>query len=211
MVIRGTRNGISNPVLNLRDRSGFYLQDLTLRNDFNYGMADKNSGQAVAVYGGNKTIMKPVLTKEQAECLTIINVLGGTDGWLPTDYTILPEAPAATVEDGKIVWTADPQVRTTVIFKDGKYVADTTDSSYAPAEAGTYVLRSAGDMGGLSVKGTEVTVSESGLNDITAGSTLLSAEYYNLQGMRVTPDYKGFVIKVEIFADGTCRISKVRL
>lgn len=366
VVIRGIRNGISSPVLNLRDRSGFYLQDLTLRNDFNYGMADKNSGQAVAVYGGNKTIMKnvrmlgnqdtqvtgdrayfdaceihgtvdficgggdnfydrcdlvledrggnviaapntdaqhkygyvfsnctikavegakevidgsyhlgrpwqneprisyvntrmevlpaeagwtsmgnlpthfyeygstdkegkeidlsvrrnsptstntyvPVLTKEQAERLTVINVLGGTDGWLPTDYTTLPEAPAATVEDGKIVWTADPQVRTTVIFKDGKYVADTPDSSYAPAEAGTYVLRSAGDMGGLSVKGTEVTVSESGLSDITVGSAILSTEYYNLQGIRVTPDYKGFVIKVETFADGTCRTSKIRL
>lgn len=61
VVIRGVRNGISNPILNLRDRSGFYLQDLTLRNDFNYGQEDKNSGQAVAVYGGNKTIMKNVL------------------------------------------------------------------------------------------------------------------------------------------------------
>lgn len=59
VMLHGLRDGISNPVLNLRDRSGFYLQDLTVRNDYDYG-ASELKGVAVAIYGGNKTIMKNV-------------------------------------------------------------------------------------------------------------------------------------------------------
>lgn len=59
VIVHGNRTGISNPVLNLRDRTGFYLQDLTVRNDLDYG-ANEFKGVGVAVYGGNKTIMKNV-------------------------------------------------------------------------------------------------------------------------------------------------------
>lgn len=59
VMLHGLRDGISNPVLNLRDRTGFYLQDLTVRNDYDYG-ADELKGVAVAVYGGNKTAMRNV-------------------------------------------------------------------------------------------------------------------------------------------------------
>lgn len=364
VVIRGTRNGISNPVLNLRDRSGFYLQDLTLRNDFNYGMADKNSGQAVAVYGGNKTIMKnvlmlgnqdtqvtgerayfdrceiygtvdficgggdnfydrcdlvledrdgnviaapnsaaslrwgyvfsnctisavdgakevtdgsyhlgrpwqneprihyintrmnvlpapagwtsmgtlpthfyefgstdkdgklidlserknsptstntytPVLSAEEAARFTVINVLGGTDGWLPSDYTSLPEPPATSVADGKISWTADPQVRTTVIFKDGKYLTNTAETSFTPEGEGVYTLRSANDMGGLSVKAAEVNFTNSAISEITADGEIVKTEYLNLQGIRVGENYRGVAIKVVTFSDGKCEATKV--
>lgn len=59
VVIRGTSTGISNPVLNLRHWQGYYLQDLTVRNDFDYGTGSFN-GVSVAIYGGDKTIMKNV-------------------------------------------------------------------------------------------------------------------------------------------------------
>ena len=59
VIIRGYSTGISNPVLNLRYGQGFYLQDLTVQNDFDYGTGSFN-GVAVAIYGGNKTIMKNV-------------------------------------------------------------------------------------------------------------------------------------------------------
>lgn len=59
VVLHGNRDGISNPILNLRDRTGFYLQDLTVRNDKNYGQEEKG-GVAVAIYGGDKTVMKNV-------------------------------------------------------------------------------------------------------------------------------------------------------
>lgn len=59
VIIHGKTDGISNPVLNLRDRTGFYLQDLTVRNDYDYGL-EVLKGVAVAIYGGDKTIMKNV-------------------------------------------------------------------------------------------------------------------------------------------------------
>ncbi|MGM9825201.1 MAG: pectinesterase family protein [Paludibacteraceae bacterium] len=60
VILYGETDGISNPVLNLRDRSGFYLQDLTVKNTHDYGNGLFNGGVAVAIYGGDKTIMKNV-------------------------------------------------------------------------------------------------------------------------------------------------------
>lgn len=59
VILYGETDGISYPVLNLRDRTGFYLQDLTVRNDYDYGQ-EVLKGVAVAIYGGDKTIMKNV-------------------------------------------------------------------------------------------------------------------------------------------------------
>lgn len=352
VVIRGTRNGISNPVLNLRDRSGFYLQDLTLQNDFNWRMDNKNTGQAVAVYGGNKTIMKnvrmhsnqdtqvtgersyfdkceihgtvdficgggdnfydqcdiiiedrggnviaapnsvptlkwgyvfsnctisavegakeaidgsynlgrpwqnepriayintkmnilpdangwtgmstltthfyeygsvdkngkaidlsvrgnsststnkytPVLTKEQADAHTIYNVMAtSTDGWLPTDYTSLTSAPKnIKVEEGRISWDNDDQVRAYVIFKNDKYVANTTENHYCPEETGTYTIRTANDMGGLSTESAEVNVTATGIQHVTVSDNLNPAnDWYNLNGQRIATPKRGVFI-----------------
>lgn len=60
VIIHGSSTGISNPVLNLRYWQGFYLQDLTVKNTHDYGNGQFNGGVAVAVYGGDKTIMKNV-------------------------------------------------------------------------------------------------------------------------------------------------------
>lgn len=60
VLLYGETDGISNPVLNLRDRSGFYLQDLTVKNTRDYGNGLFNGGVAVAICGGDKTIMKNV-------------------------------------------------------------------------------------------------------------------------------------------------------
>jgi len=344
VTIRGVRDGISNPILNLRDREGFYLQDMTLQNDHDFGT---NEGviQAVAVYGGNKTIMKnirmngnqdtqvtgerayfdrceihgmvdficgggnnfydqcdlvienrggcviaapnnspewgyvfsgctikaadnaplatdgsyylgrpwqpvpriyyintrmellpadagwtsmgtmethfyeygstdrdgnlldlsvrrnsptstntyvPTITADEAKRFTVINVLGGTDGWLPTDYTVLPAAPKATLNGSLISWNDDDQVRCWVIFKDGKYVANTTNNSYLAPEEGVYTIRSANEMGGLSTDEARVPI---GATAISAPSdSAAEAPAYNLSGQRVSPAYRGMVI-----------------
>ena len=60
VIIHGYSTGISNPVLNLRYGQGFYLQDLTVKNTRDYGNGLFNGGVAVAIYGGDKTIMKNV-------------------------------------------------------------------------------------------------------------------------------------------------------
>ncbi len=304
VVIHGTSDGISNPVLNLRYWQGFYLQDLTVRNDKNYGLENKN-GVAVAIYGGDKTIMKnvrmqsnqdtqvtgdrayfedckihgtvdficgggdnfyyhtdlilenrggnvivapstsasnkwgyvfqectikgvddaaattnagsfylgrpwqneprsyflnttmnvlpnndgwatmgtlpthfyeynsmdsnsgaldlsvrknsptstneytPVLTSGEAAKYTLENVLGGTDSWLPTDYTYETAAPVVSASGNTISWNAVDDARCYVIFKDGEYLANQTGTSYDITSAGVYTVRAANEMGGL--------------------------------------------------------------
>ena len=305
VIIRGQRSGISNPTVNLRDRTGFYLQDLTLLNDLNYylPLQDKestNGGVAVAVYGGDKTVMKnvlllgtqdtqvtghrayfedceihgtvdficgggdnfyyntnlvvhrssavitapstssalkwgyvfqqctidgangnsdagyglgrpwqdtprcyylnttmnvlpndngwngmgnlptyfyeynsmnadgsaidlsdrgnsetstnhytPVLTDAEAQKFTIENVLGGTDSWLPTDFTNEVAAPTVSLSGSTLSWTAVDDARCYVIFKDGKYLANQTATSYEMTDEGIYTVRAANEMGGL--------------------------------------------------------------
>lgn len=351
VILHGTRDGISNPVLNLRDRTGFYLQDLTVRNDKNYGLSDKG-GVAVAIYGGNKTVMKnvrmlsnqdtqvtgerayfegceihgtvdficgggdnfyyntalvledrggncitapstsallkwgyvfqhctisamegatqvkdgsynlgrpwqnepranflnttmnvkpadkgwtsmstlpthfyeynstdangkaidlsvrgnsptstntytPVLTDEEAKKFTLENVLGGTDSWLPTEQTVVSGATTASINDNTISWTAVDNARAYVIFRDGKYVANQTETTYTPTEDGTYTIRTANLMGGLGETSNEVVYPVStGIDTIAANTaTNSNAPAFNLAGQRVGKSFHGIVIK----------------
>ena len=350
VLLHGTRTGISNPILNIRDRYGYYLQDLTVRNDLDYRQANRK-GVAVAIYGGNKSIMKnvcmqsqqdtqvtgersyfdhcriqgtvdyicgggdqfydqcelimegagsvisapsttsttkwgyvfshctidraeagngakmkdkgdyalsrpwqnnpatyylftkmniqpsdngytsmsnlptrfyeygsvdkdgqeidlsvrgnsptstntyvPVISAEEAKKFTIMNVLGGTDGWMPTDYTQLTSAPKAKVNGGVISWENDPLVRCTVIFKDGKYVGNTADNTFTVSETGTYTLRTANAMGGLSTEAATVEVTSTGIDHISMDYRNCGASY-NLAGQKVDYAYKGIIIK----------------
>ena len=312
VIIRGQRSGISNPTVNLRDRTGFYLQDLTLLNDLNYylPLQDKestNGGVAVAVYGGDKTVMKnvlllgtqdtqvtghrayfedceihgtvdficgggdnfyyntnlvvhrnssvitapstssalkwgyvfqqctidgangasdagyglgrpwqdtprcyylnttmkvlpndngwngmgnlptyfyeynsmnadgsaidlsvrgnsatstnhytPVLTDAEALKFNVENVLGGTDSWLPTDFTNEVAAPTVSLSGSTLSWTAVDDARCYIIFKDGKYLANQTATSYEMADEGIYTVRAANEMGGLGAEATAI-------------------------------------------------------
>ena len=313
VVIRGTSTGISNPVLNLRYGSGFYLQDLTVKNDFDYGTGSFN-GVSVAIYGGDKTIMKnvrmlsnqdtqvtghrayfedcqihgtvdficgggdnyyyhtdlvlenrggnvivapntssstkwgyvfqectikavdaaaattnegsytlgrpwqneprayflnttmevlpatagwssmselpthfyeynsmnangealdlsgrtnsptstntytPVLTAEEAAKFTLGNVLGGTDSWLPTDYTTVMAAPVVALSNKTISWEDIDDALCYVIFKDGEYLANVTTTSYETTENGTYTVCAANEMGGLGQVSEEISI-----------------------------------------------------
>ena len=304
VIIRGISTGISNPVLNLRYGSGFYLQDLTVKNDFDYGTGSFN-GVAVAIYGGDKTIMKnvrmlsnqdtqvtghrayfedcaihgtvdficgggdnfyyhtdlvlenhggncitapstnstqkwgyvfqectikgldaaaastnegsynlgrpwqneprtyflnttmnvlptdngwggmgnlpthfyeynsmnasgvaldlsvrgnsststntytPVLSAADAAKFTVENVLGGTDSWLPTDYTTVMAATTLSIDGTMLSWTDVTDARCYVIFKDGEYLTNQTATSFTVTDAGIYTVRAANEMGGL--------------------------------------------------------------
>ena len=323
VILHGSRTGISNPVLNIRDRSGFYLQDLTVKNDYDYGTGSFY-GVAVAIYGGDKTIMKnvrmlsnqdtqvtghraymdnceihgtvdficgggdnyyyqtelvledrggnviaapstnsshkwgyvfqectikaidataattnegsyylgrpwqneprayflnttmnvlpnaagwtnmssslpthfyeygslngsnevidlssrtapssstnlpytPVMTSEQAAKYTLKNVLGGTDSWLPTDYTNVVDAPTISLDGSTLSWTAVDDARCYVIFKNGEYYANQTGTSYSLTEEGLYTVRAANEMGGLGTAASDVVFKRS----ITAGN-----------------------------------------
>ncbi len=352
VILHGTRTGISNPILNIRDREGFYLQDLTVRNDLDF-RADKRVGVGVAIYGGNKSVFKnvqmqsqqdthvtgersyydqcriqgtvdyicgggdhffdqcelvmegkgsvisapattattkwgyvfshctidraeagngalmadkgdynlsrpwqneprtyylftkmniqpsdngyagmgnlpthfyeygsvdkngnlidllgvrgnsststnkydPVISADDAKKFTIMNVLSGTDGWLPTDYTTLTDAPVASVDGKTISWADDSQVRAYVIFKDGEYVADITETSYTVTEDGTYSIYSANKMGGLSKQAATVVIGADAIDSVQAAAQAKASAAYNLAGQQVSDTYKGIVIQ----------------
>lgn len=312
VILYGETDGISNPVLNLRDRTGFYLQDLTVRNDYDYGM-EVLKGVAVAIYGGDKTIMKnvrmlsnqdtqvtghrayfedcaihgtvdficgggdnyyyhtdlvlenrggnviaapstnasqrwgyvfdhctikpmegatkvtngsynlgrpwqnepranflhttmevlpaaagwtsmntlpthfyeydsrdadnavvdlskrtnsptstnsykPVLTDEQAAAFTVRNVLGGTDAWDAAAMATQVAAPAGVVLNGvDMTWEAVEDAKLYVVLKDGKFLAQTTATTYSLTESGQYTVKAANRFGGLGAASTSVT------------------------------------------------------
>ena len=91
----------------------------------------------------------PVLTADEAAKYTLENVLGGTDSWLPTDYTYETAAPVVSNSGNTISWNAVDDARCYVIFKDGEYLADQIATSYDITSAGVYTVRAANEMGGL--------------------------------------------------------------
>lgn len=56
VILHGTRSGISSPVISTRQANGTFFQDLTMRNDLDFGK-DKRSGVGVALYGGTKDML----------------------------------------------------------------------------------------------------------------------------------------------------------
>ena len=312
VILYGETDGISNPVLNLRDRTGFYLQDLTVRNDYDYGQ-EVLKGVAVAIYGGDKTIMKnvrmlsnqdtqvtghrayfedcdihgtvdficgggdnyyyhtdlvlenrtgdviaapstnasqrwgyvfdhctikpmegatkvtngsyhlgrpwlnepranflhttmevlpaaagwtsmntlpthfyeydsrdgngavvdlsgrknsptstnsytPVLSAEEAAAFTVRNVLGGTDAWDAAALAAQVAAPTSVVLNGvDLTWEAVEDAKLYVVLKDGKFLAQTTATTYSLTESGQYTVKAANRFGGLGAASAEVT------------------------------------------------------
>lgn len=59
VIIEGTTDGITSSTIDLGDGQGNYLQDITIRNNYDF-RAPTLKGVSVAVTGGNKTILKNV-------------------------------------------------------------------------------------------------------------------------------------------------------
>lgn len=66
VLLHGNRTGISNPVVSTRYATNTYMQDLTIRNDYDFPIVsvthnkDDRKGVSVAHYGGKKDVMKQV-------------------------------------------------------------------------------------------------------------------------------------------------------
>lgn len=119
----------------------------------------------------------PVLTAEQAAKFTLKNVLGGTDSWLPTDYTTVMDAPEVAASGSTISWDAVDDARCYVIFKDGEYLTNQTETSYDITAAGVYTVRAANEMGGLGETSDEMafiskTITSAGWATLCSSSAL---------------------------------------
>ena len=106
----------------------------------------------------------PILTDEEAAQYTVENVLGGTDSWLPTEYTTIMDAPVVSLSSNTLSWTAVADALCYVIFKNGEYLTNLTGTSYELTAEGLYTVRAANEMGGLGAAATSVVFKR----DITA-------------------------------------------
>ena len=60
VVIEGTTDGITSSTLNLGNGTGIYVQDMTIRNNYDFPKENRFKGVSVAVTGGNKAVLKNV-------------------------------------------------------------------------------------------------------------------------------------------------------
>lgn len=186
-----------------------------------YNSTDKNgtqidlSSRKVKFDGGTQA--SAILTKTQADELSIENVMGGSDNWNPLAYTEQAPAPTNVTinEDGEISWDNSDYALCWAVCKDGKIVAFVTEPAHtveaevSRAVAPVYTVRAANEMGGLGEEVKAVYSETTGITDITADQEVISTVYYNIQGIAVSPNTTGILIKVETLASGETRTSKV--
>ena len=60
VIIEGTTDGITSSTLNLGYGTGIYLQDMTIRNNYDFPKENRFKGVSVAVSSGNKAVLKNV-------------------------------------------------------------------------------------------------------------------------------------------------------
>lgn len=161
---------------------------------------------------GNNHANNPVLTAEEAEYYSYENAMGGTDNWDPA--TIAEAAPSptdVTLDDLTISWTGNDYSRFYVVTENDKFVALTMETSiklFGVDPTAVYGVRSANEMGGLS---EPTYLSTSAIDDVVSDSEseVVSTIYYNVQGIRVTSEAKGILIKVDTLANGSTITTKI--
>jgi len=133
----------------------------------------------------------PVLTAEEAAAHTLEVVMGQDDNWQPTLLTEQAPVPTNVAANGSVVtWDGSNYALLWAVCKDGKVVAFTTEPTFTAKELGTYSVRAANEMGGLSEASATVQVSEtSAISNIQKNGP--EDTVYSLAGQRLTSPQKG--------------------
>ena len=156
----------------------------------------------------NKNKMETILTAEQAAEFNIEKVF---PDWNPRELATQVAAPSASYDSKVISWNPVEGASAYAIFCNGNLVAITTETSYSLQNANendNYTIRSANSMGGL---GEEAAISDSvSIQKIDAeNGEIVDVKYFNLQGVAVEPSLKGVLLKVETFANGNKKTTKI--
>lgn len=109
---------------------------------------------------GSTANFNPVLNSWEASQYTIKNVVG-SDGWAPDVDATLVSARQLTSNGNMLSWNDDENAMCYFIFCDGKYVANTTQSTYMVNGGNVnsvYTVRAANAMGGLGASSNGVTL-----------------------------------------------------
>jgi hypothetical protein len=149
---------------------------------------------------GNVHENNPILSEEEVAEMSLSNVMGQDDDWDPTALTEQASAPTnVTVnkETNLLSWDNSNYVLGWAVFKEGQFVAVTTDPSYTVDDTtATWSVRAANEMGGLG----EATVATVIDNDATGiievkQDAVQNGALYNLAGQKVSESYRGIVIR----------------
>lgn len=127
------------------------------------------SNRSTAACNGDAASDDPVLTAEQAAKYTIHNVLGGTDGWDPTEYTAQVSVTGLALNGYTLTWDDNEDALCWMVFKDGVYFDNVITNSVTADGAGEYTVRAANARGGLG-EGMTVTVSTEAITTNTFGN-----------------------------------------
>ena len=152
---------------------------------------------------------EPVLTAEEAAFFTVGNVLGMTDSYSAAEVVKTPDAPAVTIDGDNLKWNTDADARFYVVYRSGSYVGNTIEGSYPVDGDGIYTVRAANVRGGLGEASEGVQVGTVGIDSVESGADVVSVEYFNLQGVRVSESATGICIKVSVFNDGHKTVEKI--
>ena len=130
----------------------------------------------------------PVLTAAEAAEPTLAAVMGQDDDWQPTLLTEQAPVPSAVkVTGATLSWADSNYALLWAVCKDGSVVAFTTQPAYTVTESGTYSVRAANEMGGLSQQSASVVVSSEDVTGINAQCTMHDAQFiYDLQGRQLS-------------------------
>lgn len=142
---------------------------------------------------GNKHSNDPILTLDDVQSMSLANVMGQDDDWDPTALTEQASAPAnVKIEGSTISWDNSDYVFCWVIFKNGEYAGNTTETSFSIDDANAaWTVRAANEMGGLG-EAAKATVS-TGINEVTKTGDTVSP-IYNALGQRINAITKGLQI-----------------
>ena len=147
---------------------------------------------------------KPVLTDEEA---AVIGDMKNTFGdWQPTLLTeqaplplvttkaTVPGASSSGASGCTLTWDDSDYTLLWAVCKDGSIVAFTTEPTFTATVSGTYTVRAANEMGGLSAASESVTITDEMMNGISEINVKQQATnaIYDLQGRRTgSPDSIG--------------------
>lgn len=139
----------------------------------------------------------PELTPAEAAEYSDMSKMFGE--WEPTLLTEQAPIPQNVKQNAKVLeWDNSDYALLWAVVKDGNIIGFTTTNSYEMTEDGTYSVRAANEMGGLSEASAEVVATgiTTGIQTVKSDSEapVMTGDIYTLQGIRVDKARKGLYI-----------------
>ena len=164
------------------------------------------SGRAKTINGSDNI---PVLTDEEAA--KIGNMSNTFGDWQPTLATEQAPVPTNVAVSGTtITWDNSDYALLWAVCKDGDIIKFTTQPTLTVEENGSYTVRAANEMGGLSAPSAAVEVTEgTGIDRIAEANAAAAAEaVYTIDGKRLGKMQRG--LNIVRMSDGSIRKVVIR-